>query len=50
MTGFSVRRGKAAFLSGCKYHPATFAPSGSNRGSHGGNEVSEALDVTDHFR
>jgi hypothetical protein len=36
-----VRRGKAALSSGCKTHPAT-APAGSNRSSHGGNEVAEA--------
>jgi len=29
------------FSSGCKSHPAT-APAGSNRSSHGGNEVAEA--------
>ena len=38
-----VRRDKAAFSSGCKPHPAT-APAGSNRSSHGGNEVAEAFD------
>jgi hypothetical protein len=38
-----VRRDKAAFSSGCKSHPAT-APAGSNRSSHGGNEVAEAFD------
>ena len=36
-----VRRAKAALSSGCKPHPAT-APAGSNRSSHGGNEVAEA--------
>src|SRR5215203_1163859 len=36
-----VRRAKAALSSGCKAHPAT-APAGSNRSSHGGNEVAEA--------
>jgi len=36
-----VRRGKAALSSGCKSHPAS-APAGSNRSSHGGNEVAEA--------
>jgi len=36
-----VRRGKAALSSGCKSHPAT-APAGSNRSSHGGNEMAEA--------
>jgi hypothetical protein len=37
-----VRRDKAAFSSGCKPRPAT-APAGSNRGRHGGDEMSEAL-------
>ena len=37
-----VRRDKAALSSGCKPHPAT-APAGSNRSSHGGNEVAEAF-------
>ena len=43
MSALGVRRGKAAFSSGCKAHPAT-APAGSNRSSHGGNEVAEAFD------
>jgi len=33
---------KAALSSGCESHPAT-APAGSNRSSHGGNEVAEAF-------
>ena len=37
-----VRRDKAALSSGCKSHPAT-APAGSNRSSHGGNEMAEAF-------
>ena len=37
-----VRREKAALSSGCKPHPAT-APAGSNRSSHGGNEMAEAF-------
>jgi hypothetical protein len=37
-----VRRAKAALSSGCKPHPAT-APAGSNRSSHGGNEVAEGV-------
>src|SRR5271169_3477798 len=41
MSAKGVRRGKAALSSGCKSHPAT-APAGSNRSSHGGNEVAEA--------
>ena len=38
-----VRREKAALSSGCKAHPAA-APAGSNRSSHGGNEMAEAFD------
>jgi hypothetical protein len=41
MAASGVRRGKAALSCGCKSHPAT-APAGSNRSSHGGNEVAEA--------
>jgi hypothetical protein len=33
---------KAAIFSGCKSHPATFAPAGSNRSGEGGNELVEA--------
>jgi hypothetical protein len=43
MSALGVRRAKAALSSGCKSHPAT-APAGSNRSSHGGNEVAEAFD------
>ena len=43
MSACGVRRAKAALSSGCKPHPA-IAPAGSNRSSHGGNEVAEALD------
>ena len=43
MSAQGVRRAKAALSSGCKPHPAT-APAGSNRSSHGGNEVAEAFD------
>jgi hypothetical protein len=43
MSVAGVRRDKAALSSGCKPHPAT-APAGSNRSSHGGNEVAEAFD------
>ena len=43
MSAPGVRRGKAALSSGCKPHPAS-APAGSNRSSHGGNEVAEAFD------
>ena len=42
MSGVGVRRDKAVLSSGCKSHPAT-APAGSNRSSHGGNEVAEAF-------
>src|SRR3974377_136033 len=42
MSEWGVRRDKAALSSGCKPHPAT-APAGSNRSSHGGNEVAEAF-------
>ena len=42
MSALGVRREKAALSSGCKPHPAT-APAGSNRSSHGGNEVAEAF-------
>src|SRR5260370_39756173 len=42
MSATGVRRGKAALSSGCKSQPAT-APAGSNRSSHGGNEVAEAF-------
>ena len=41
-SAFGVRREKAALSSGCKPHPA-IAPAGSNRSSHGGNEVAEAF-------
>jgi hypothetical protein len=43
MSELGVRREKAALSSGCEPHPAT-APAGSNRSSHGGNEVAEAFD------
>jgi hypothetical protein len=43
VSAIGVRRAKAALSSGCKPHPAT-APAGSNRSSHGGNEVAEAFD------
>jgi len=36
-----VRRERRRVSSGCKAHPAT-APAGSNRGRHGGDEMSEA--------
>ena len=43
-----VRREKAALSSGCKSHPAN-APAGSNRSSHGGNEMAEAFGVAGHI-
>ena len=43
-----VRRDKAALSSGCKPHPAT-APAGSNRSSHGGDEMAEAFGVAGHI-
>ena len=42
-----VRREKAALSSGCKSHPAN-APAGSNRSSHGGDEMAEAFGVAGH--
>jgi hypothetical protein len=42
-----VRRETRRFSSGCKPHPAN-APAGSNRSSHGGNEVAEAFGVAGH--
>ncbi len=48
MTAVGVRRAKAAFFSGCKSHPAIIAPAGSNRSSHGGNEVAEAFGIARH--
>jgi hypothetical protein len=43
MSVSGVRRAKAALSIGCKPHPA-IAPAGSNRSSHGGNEVAEAFE------
>src|SRR5271157_6152608 len=43
-----VRREKAALSSGCKPHPAN-APAGSNRSSHGGDEMAEAFGVAGHI-
>lgn len=39
-----VGRAKAALSSGCKSHPTNASPAGSNRGRHGGDEISEAFD------
>ncbi len=47
MSELGVRRGKAAFFSGRKSHPA-IAPAGSNRSSHEGNEVAEAFGLACH--
>ena len=47
MSELGVRRGKAAFSSGCKPHPAT-APVGGNRSSHGGDEIAEAFSIARH--
>ncbi len=47
MTVVGVRRGNAAFFSGCKSHPA-IAPAGSNRSSHGGDEMAEAFGIACH--
>ncbi len=48
MSELGVRRDKAAFFSGCKSHPATIAPAGSNRSSHGGDEMAEAFGIACH--
>ena len=48
MAGVCVRREKAALSSGCKSHPAN-APAGSNRSSHGGDEMAEAFGVAGHI-
>jgi hypothetical protein len=45
-----VRRDKAALFQWVNPQPVTFAPAGSNRSSHGGNEVAEASDVKDRYR
>src|ERR1700722_11169600 len=42
-----VRREKGALSSGCKPHPAN-APAGSNRSSHGGDEMAEAFGLGGH--
>ena len=42
MSALRVRREKAALSSGCKSHPAN-APAGSNRSSHGGDEMGLTL-------
>ncbi len=47
MSALGVRRGKAAFFSGCKSHPA-IAPAGSNRSSHGGDKMAEVFGIACH--
>jgi len=47
LSAICVRREKAALSSGCKSHPAN-APAGSNRSSHGGDEMAEAFGVAGH--
>ena len=47
MSAIGVRHGKAAFFSGCKSRPA-IAPAGSNRSSHGGDEMAEAFGIACH--
>jgi hypothetical protein len=44
---YIISRDKAALSGGRKPHPAT-APVGSNRSSHGGNEMAEAFRVAGH--
>ncbi len=48
MTADCVRREKAALSSGCESHPAN-APAGSNRSSHGGDEMAEAFGIARHI-
>ena len=44
--GLGVRRGKAALVSsGCKSHPATIAPAGSDPSSHGDAEMTETFGI-----
>ncbi len=47
MSAIGVRRGKAAFFSGCESHPA-IAPAGSNRSSHRGDAMAEAFGIACH--
>src|ERR1019366_6751666 len=48
-TATGLRREKAALSSGCKAHPAT-APAGSNRSSHGGNEMASGKHATNKWQ
>ena len=43
MTAIGVRRDKAALFQWVKAPPGELAPAGSNRSSHGGNEMAEAF-------
>jgi hypothetical protein len=47
MSVHGVRHEKVRLSRGCKPHPAS-APAGSNRSSHGGNEMAEALPIACH--
>jgi hypothetical protein len=47
MSELGVRRGKAVISSGCKTHPAN-APAGSNRSSHGDDEMAQAIGIPCH--
>ncbi len=48
IAGWGVRRAKVALFQWVQTPPGEIAPAGSNRSSHGGNEMAEAFDVTDH--
>ena len=43
-----VRRAKAAFVSGCKSHPATIAPAGNSRRIYKGDELDEIFGKACH--
>ena len=43
MPAYGVRRDKAALFQWVKAPPGELAPAGSNRSSHGGNEMAEAF-------
>ena len=46
---FDVRYEKVAPFLRVRIPPGDFAPAGSNRSSHGGNEVAEAFGVEGHL-
>ena len=46
---FDVRHEKVAPFLRVRIPPGDFAPAGSNRSSHGGNEVAEAFGVEGHL-